>query len=111
MDVINIGKRKQEEFILNDREVVMSLAVKNIQDFQDKHGSLTKALDEMKKENIEVILHLIYSMLSDKKTGKILGKKYVEQFDELELLNSLTPLVHQIVGTELPTAKTETEKK
>ena len=102
METINIGKRKQIEFILNDKEVIMSLANKM---------ALAVALEEMKKENIEVILNLMYSMISDKKTGRVLGEKFFDKFDELELLTNLTPLLTQLVSEDMPEAKGESEKK
>lgn len=112
METINIGQRKQIEFILNDKEVVMSLAVKNIQHFQEKNKmALPVALEEMQKNNIEVILNLMYSMISDKKTGRVLGEKFFGKFDELELLTRLTPLLTQLTSEEIPEAKGEAEKK
>lgn len=111
MDIINLGNKRIAEVNINGRECVVSLAIKNIQHFQENNKmSLQKALEEMKNDNLEVILNLIYSLVSDKKSKRVLGRKFFDQFDEFQLLEALTPVLNQLLSTEMPQAKNNNEK-
>lgn len=112
MEIINLSNRKQIELNINGKECVMSLALKNIQHFQDANKiGLQKALDKMQNGDLTVILLLIYSMISDKKTGKVLGEKFFKDFDELELIEALSPALQTLISKEMPEAKNNSEKK
>lgn len=112
MEVINLGNRKQIEVNINGRECVISLALKNISHFQENTKmSLQKALEKMQQGDLEIILKLIHSMVSDKKTGKVLGHKFFKDFDELETIQSLEPIIAQLLNEDMPKAKNESEKK
>ena len=112
MEIINLSSRKQIEMNINGKECVMSLALKNIQHFQDSNKiGLQQALDKMQNGDITVMLTLIYSMISDKKTGKILGAKFFKDFDEIEIIEALSPSLQTLFNKEMPEAKNEAEKK
>lgn len=112
MESINLANKKQIEVILNGKEVVFELCAKNIDYLQTKTKKpLAKILEEVKKSNITMTLQLIYSMASDKKTGKILGEKFFKDFDDVSIIKNLTPIIQKLSETELPEAKDENEKK
>lgn len=112
MEIINLSNRKQIEMNINGKECIMSLALKNIQHFQDSNKlGLQQALDKMQNGDITIVLNLIYSMVSDKKTGKILGAKFFKDFDEIEVIEALSPSLQALFNKEMPEAKSETEKK
>lgn len=112
MEIINLANRKEVEVLLNGRECVMSLAINNINHFQETNKiGFQKALEKAQQGDLVTILKLIYSITSDKKTGKILGAKFFKNFDELDILNSLTDIVIKLLDKEIPKAKSESEKK
>lgn len=112
MEIINLANRKEVEVNINGRECVMSLALKNIQHFQDSNKiGLQSALEKMQQGDLEMILKLIYSMVSDKKTGRVLGAKFFKDFDELNIMEALSPVMEKLLDKEMPQAKSESEKK
>lgn len=112
MEIINLANRKEVEVLLNGRECVMSLALKNISHFQETNKiGLQQALVKMQQGDLEMVLKLIYSMVSDKKTGRILGAKFFKEFDELSIMEALSPVMEKLLDKEMPTAKSESEKK
>ena len=112
MEIINLANRKEVEVNINGTECVISLALKNINHFQEcSRMGLQKALDKMKKGDLNIILKLIYSMVSDKKTGKVLGYKFFKDFDEMEIIEALQPIIMELLNKDMPQAKSETEKK
>ena len=112
MEFINLANRKEVEVNINGTECVISLAIKNINHFQESSKiGLQKALDKMKKGDLNIILKLIYSMVSEKKTGRILGYKFFKDFDEVEIIKELQPIIMELLNKDMPQAKNETEKK
>ncbi|MDU5262524.1 MAG: hypothetical protein E6176_08860 [Clostridium celatum] len=112
MEIINLANRKEVEVNINGRECVMSLSLKNIQHFQDSNKiGLQSALEKMQQGDLEMILRLIYSMVSDKKTGRVLGAKFFKEFDELEVIEALSPVLTELLNKDMPQAKSESEKK
>lgn len=112
MEIINLSNRKQIELKINGKDCIMSLSLKNIQHFQDANKiGLQKALEKMQSGDLTIILSLIYSMISDKKTGKVLGEKYFKDFDEIEIIEALSPSLEALISKEMPEAKNESEKK
>ena len=65
----------------------------------------------MQKGDLEMILKLIYSMVSNKKSGKVLGAKFFKDFDELSIVESLSPVVEKLLNKDMPEAKNNSEKK
>ena len=112
MEIINLSNRKEVEVNINGNECIVSLSLKNITHFQESTKiGLTKAIDKMKKGDLNIILKLIYSMVSDKKTGRVLGYKFFKKFDEMETIEALQPIIMELLNKDMPEAKNESEKK
>ena len=112
MEIINLSNRKQVEVNINGNECIVSLSLKNITHFQEntKMG-LQKALAKLQKGDLKIMLKLIYSMVSDKKTGRVLGYKFFKDFDELEIVQALEPIISELINKDMPEAKNTSEKK
>jgi len=111
MEIINLANRKEVEICINGTECVMSLALKNINHFQESNKiGLQQALEKMQSGDLEMILKLIYSMVSNKKSGKVMGEKFFKDFDE-SIVEALSPIVTELLNKDMPEAKNETEKK
>ena len=112
MEIINLSNRKEVEVNINGNECIVSLSLKNINHFQESTKiGLTTAIDKMKKGDLNIILKLIYSMVSDKKTGRVLGYKFFKKFDEMETSEALQPIIMELLNKDMPEAKNESEKK
>lgn len=112
MEIINLANRKEVEVKINGKDCIVSLALKNISHFQESNKmGLQQALEKMKKDDLEIVLKLIYSMVSDKKTGKVLGAKFFKDFDELQIIEALSPVLTELLNKDMPEAKNESEKK
>ena len=112
MEIINLSNRKEVEVNINGNECIVSLSLKNINHFKESTKiGLTKAIDKMKKGDLNIILKLIYSMVSDKKTGRVLGYKFFKKFDEMETIEALQPIIMELLNKDMPEAKNESEKK
>lgn len=112
MEIINLSNRKEVEVNINGTECVVSLTLKNITHFQENNKmGLQKALDKLKNGDLNIILKLIYSMVSDKKTGRVLGYKFFKNFDEVEVIKALQPIIKRLINKEMPEAKNASEKK
>ena len=63
MEIINLANRKEVEVNINGKECVMSLALKNINHFQESNKiGLQQALEKMQSGDLEMILKLISSL-------------------------------------------------
>lgn len=112
MEIVNLANRKEVEVNINGTECIVSLSLKNITHFQEGNKiGLIKALDKMKKGDLKIILKLIYSMVSDKKTGRVLGYKFFKDFDELNIIEALSPVLEELLNKDMPEAKNTSEKK
>ncbi|WP_133016935.1 hypothetical protein [Clostridium cuniculi] len=112
MEIINLSNRKEVEVNINGNECIVSLSLKNISHFQESNKiGLQKAVEKMKKGDLKIILKLIYSMVSDKKTGRVLGYKFFKNFDEIATIEALAPIITELLNKDMPEAKNENEKK
>lgn len=112
MEIINLSNRKEVEVSINEKECIVSLSLKNINHFQEGNKvGLQQALEKMQKGDLEMILKLIYSMVSDKKTGKVLGSKFFKDYDEMDIIQALSPIITELISKEMPIAKGNSEKK
>lgn len=112
MEIINLSSRKEVEVNINGTECVISLTLKNITHFQESNKiGLQKALAKLKKGDLNIALKLIYSMVSDKKTGRVLGYKFFKDYDEMGVIKALQPIIEQLISEEMPEAKNVAEKK
>lgn len=118
MEVINLKKKTIVEVDINGLECICTLDNTAIDHFQrtNKEG-LLKFYDKLQKAektgSVEItpVIKLLGSMLREKKTGRILGENYLKQFDSMDVLTHLSPLLQKAFTTNLPEAKTKTEKK
>lgn len=111
-EIINLSNKKVIEVVLNSKEVEFSLGLKNIDHLQKTYKMpYVEMLNKMQEGDLNVVLKLIYSMATDKKTGKILGEKFFKDFNEFSILNNLTPVVQQLISEDMPEAKDDSEKK
>ena len=112
LEIINLANRKEVEVNINGRECVMSLALKNINHFQNNNKiGFPQALEKAEQGDLEIILKLIYSTVSDAKTKEVLGAKFFKDFDELQIIGALSPVLTELLNKDMPEAKNETEKK
>ncbi len=74
MKSIHLGKKKIVELTINDVEYIAALDNYAIDHFQkhNKKGFLS-ALEDVKKDNISVLIQLLGSIIREKKNGRILG--------------------------------------
>lgn len=112
MEIINLSNRKEVEVKINGIECIVSLTLKNITHFQEntKMG-LQKAFKKLQEGDLKIVLKLIYSMVSDKKTGRVLGYKFFKDFDEIEVIKALQPIIEELINKDMPQAKNSSEKK
>lgn len=108
---IKLSKKKVIELTINNKECVAALDNLAIDHFQrtNKIG-LLKALEELKNYNITSILKLLGSCIREKKDNKILGYGYFKQFDSLETVTALMPVIKELFPDNLPEPKDESEK-
>lgn len=111
MEVINLSKKKVIPILLNDVECVAVLDNTSIDHFQraNKVGFL-QGLEAMQTNEIAGIKKLIGSVVREKKTNRILGAKYFNQFNDLEIIAYMTPILEQLLPN-LPQPNGKTEKK
>lgn len=111
MEVINLSKKKIIPIVLNGLECVAVLDNTTIAHFErsNKIGFL-KALERMENNEFEVIKNLIGSIIREKETNRILGRKYFNQYDDFELITFMTPVIKNLLPN-LPEANGVKEKK
>nr|DAG47427.1 MAG TPA: hypothetical protein [Caudoviricetes sp.] len=112
MEKIHLGKKRIVELEINGRKCVAALDNYAIDHFQvtNKKG-LLKALEDIQNHNMTSILTLLGSVIRDKKTNKPVGEKYFRQFDTMDIINSLMPVITELIPDNLPQAANEKEKK
>lgn len=109
---ITLGKRKEIDIELNNKACFMALDTASIDYFQETTGKeFGKAIEDVQKGKIGVMYKLIISMVKDRRTNKILGEKFFSQFDDFEVVNALSQPLAELIGTEMPVAKNDDEKK
>lgn len=107
MEIVNIGNRKQLELNINGKECVMSLSLKNISHFQDKNKiGLAEALEKIQKDqDLEIILKLIKSMISDAKTGRVVSESFWKDLDEIAIIQALSPAMQELLEMNMPSSE------
>ena len=118
MEVINLKKKNIVEVNINGEDFIVTLDHHSINHFQktNKRGLLDiyKNMDVANNDgsfDLEIILQLLGSMIKHKETNRIVGTKWLEQFDSFAILEHLTPILMKVMGENLPEAKDESEKK
>lgn len=112
METIHLSKKKIVELNLNGMECQAILDNRTIEHFQktNKTGFI-KALEALEKDDITVISKLLGSLIREKATGRILGYKYFTQYDAMDILTYLSPILKEIFPQNMPEARDDNEKK
>ena len=112
MNEIKLSKKTIIELTINDIECIATLDNLAIDHFQrsNKKG-LLEAFEELKNYNMTTIIQLLGSCIREKKTGKILGYNYFKDYDTLDIINSLMPVLEGLFPDNMPIASSKTEKK
>ena len=118
MEVINLKKKNIVEININGEDFIVVLDHHSINHFQNtnKKGLLEfyKTIQNSQKTgrlDLETIVQLLGSMIRYKHNNKIVGSRWLEQFDSFAVLEHLTPVLTKVMGENLPEAKDESEKK
>ena len=69
-----------------------------------------KGLELMEKNEIKGVKKLVGSIVREKKTNRILGEKYFNQFNDIQIGAVFTPIIKELLPN-LPEPKEESEKK
>lgn len=117
MEVIHLQKKTIIELNINGEEFVATLDHYAIDHFQ-KHNKigLLKFYENMSNNedgsiNLTQVVQLLGSLVRYKKNGRIVGAKYFEQFDTMQVVQLLTPILSKILGNNLPESSNDAEKK
>ena len=103
MEVINLSKKVVKPILLNGLECICHYQRVN------KIGFL-KGLELMEKNEIKGVKKLVGSIVREKKTNRILGEKYFNQFNDIQIGAVFTPIIKELLPN-LPEPKEESEKK
>ena len=111
MEVINLSKKVVKPILLNGLECICVLDNTTIDHYQrvNKIGFL-KDLELMEKNEIKGVKKLVGSIVREKKTNRILGEKYFNQFNDIQIGAVFTPIIKELLPN-LPEPKEESEKK
>ncbi len=112
MEKIALSKKRIVELTINDKEYIATLDNYTILHFQmtTKKGFLD-AISDLQGGDITIVSQLLASLIRDKETGKIVGLDFINQFDFMEVLEHLSPVIGELVDNNLPEAKDESEGK
>lgn len=112
MKPIYLKKKKVVLVDINNKKCVAALDDLAIDNFQrtNKMGFLN-AMKKAEEGDVLVIKRLLASLIRDKKSGQPLGMAYFNQFDNVEVLTYLSPILEELFPDNLPKAKNEDEKK
>lgn len=112
MECINLKKKAIVEVDINGKECELSLDLASIDHFQKANKiGISEALERMQKNDFSMIYSLICSLIKDKKSKRILGRKFFDDYDELDLITQLYPAIEELVINNTPKAKQDSEKK
>ena len=112
MEKIHLGKKRIVELEIHGRKCVAVLDNYAIDHFQVTNGKgLLKAIEGIQNHNISSIIALLGSVIRDKKTNKPVGVNYFKQFDTMDIIYTLMPVLTELIPDNLPQAGNEKEKK
>ncbi len=104
---IHLPRKSEKRFILEGKEYVMSIDAQTIQHFQktSKKGFL-KSFQNLQKFKdgiypVQDVIRLLGSSVKDE-NGKPVGWKFFEPYDEFSILNTLFPMLSEVINMELP---------
>ena len=109
---MHLCKKRIVELNINGNDYIATLDNYAIDHFQ-KHNKkgLLKAIDELGHDNITVMIELLGSLIREKKTNRIVGVKFIRQFDVFDVITSLSPVLTELFAENLPQAEDESQKK
>ena len=117
METIHLSRKSVKKFKLENKEYIMCLDSMTVRHYQKtyKKGFL-KLLEELKasEQNGEAPIYEILQLLGScvrHATGQPVGMKFLQQFDEFMLVQTLSPLLFDLYEDNLPKAKDDSEKK
>lgn len=115
---IHLKKKTVIPVEINDRECILTIDAETIDHFQRTHNvGMLKFYERMASQQkigkIEVkpIIKLLGSIIRDANTNKILGTQFLSQFDDLSVIQHLSPLLNEVFSDNMPAAKGDAEKK
>ncbi len=114
---IQLRKKTVVPVEINERECYVTLDAEVIDHFQRTNNvGILQFYNRMKNSKngrmeITPILKLLGSMIKDANTNRILGTQFLSQFDDMDVLTHLAPLLEDVMSDNLPEAKTDDEKK
>ena len=112
MEKIHLGKKRIVELEINGRKCVATLDNYAIDHFQVTNGKgLLKDIEGIQNHNISSIIALLGSVIRDKKTNKPVGVNYFKQFDTMDIIYTLMPVLTELIPDNLPQADNAKEKK
>lgn len=118
MEVIHLKKKSIVELEINGVEFIATLDNYAIDHFQrhNKIGLLNfyETMKNGEKDgtvDLTQIIKLLGSLVRYKDTNRIVGAKFFDQFDTIAVVSSLTPVIAEAFGNNLPEASNEAEKK
>ena len=116
MQTIHLARKKVKRFILDGKELTLSIDVTSINHFQkaNKKGFL-KLLEELQNAQADGDMPF-YQMLQllgscTHYMGQPVGVEFFKEYDELEIISQLLPMLFELYGDNLPEAKDNSEKK
>ena len=118
MEVIHLKKKSIVELEINGEEFIATLDNYAIDHFQrhNKIGLLNfyETMKNGEKDgtvDLTQIIKLLGSLVRYKDTNRIVGAKFFDEFDTIAVVSSLTPVIAEAFGNNLPEASNEAEKK
>ena len=112
METIKLSKKRIVELNINDEEFIATLDNYTIEHFQTQNKKgLLKAFESVQDGDISVMIQLLGSMIRYKKNGKIVGVNFLNQFDVMQIIEYLSPVIGELFTDNLPDEKDEGEGK
>lgn len=118
MEVVHLRKKSVIPVEINGVDCICVLDNASIDHFQrtNNEGLLKfyerlASAEQTGKVEVTPIIKLLGSLLREKKTGRFLGEKYLREFDSMDILKYLAPILTQAFTHNLPEAKEDNEKK
>lgn len=106
MKSITLNKKKIVELNIGEIECIATLDTLAINHFQITNNiGLLKAMKKMKNKDLNIIYRLLCSLIREKESNKILGYEFFKDYDDLDVIEQLMPVIDEIFPDNLPEAK------
>lgn len=120
MELLDLKEVAKVELAISGVELVGKMDMESIDHFQKTNagktffGEWNKITKKTANNNMDIdvamIMRLAGSLISYKKTGKPVGFAFFKQFDPMDLVTKLTPIIVDLIAQNAPAAKSEEEK-